>query len=57
MPEEKKTRKPRTQDATSLIEKIKLLPLYDLIQVAEATKDQINSEKQRLEEQLSLIKN
>jgi hypothetical protein len=57
MPEEKKTRKPRTQDATSIIEKIKLLPLADLIQVAEATKQQINSEKQRLEEQLSLIKN
>jgi hypothetical protein len=54
---EKKVRKPRTQDATSLIEKIKLLPLADLIQVAEATKQQINSEKQRLEEQLSLIKN
>jgi hypothetical protein len=57
MPEEKKPRKPRTQDATAIIEKIKLLPLADLIQISEATKAQINSEKQRLEEQLSLIKN
>lgn len=56
MAEEKKSRKPRAQDATALIEKIKLLPLSDLIQISEATKQQINSEKQRLEEQLSLIK-
>jgi hypothetical protein len=57
MAEDKKQRKPRMQDATAIIEKIKLLPLADLIKISEATKQQIGSEKQRLEEQLSLIKN